>query len=132
LGLLGLGWLWALARARRLRLLDALPWMAFTLVLFAPGLSPQYLAWPAAFSLLIGIRQAWHYQLASLPLLAGFYALFMPEALAGAAAWAPPSLGAGWILLWAALNLAWWAWAWREWLSLKRRNLALGRGGVSR
>jgi hypothetical protein len=123
LGLLGLGWLWALRRARRLRLLDALPWMALSLVLFAPGLSPQYLAWPAAFSLLAGGGLAWRYHIASLPLLVGFYALFMPVVLAGHAAWPAPQLGAGPILLWAALNLAWCGWAWREWMRLQRLNL---------
>jgi hypothetical protein len=132
LSALVIGCLWALWRARRLRLLDALPWMALSLILFAPGLSPQYLAWPAAFSLLVSGGYAWRYHLASFPLLVAFYALFMPGALAGEAAWAPPSLAPGYILLWAALNLGWWAWAWREWMGLRRKNLAWGRGGVLR
>jgi hypothetical protein len=132
LGLLGLGWLWALWRARRLRLLDSLPWMALSLVLFAPGLSPQYVVWPAAFALLLGKGFAWRYHLATLPLLAAFYALFMPAVLAGAAAWAPPALGPGLILLWAALNLAWWAWGLNDWLRLQRLNLVARRGSLFR
>lgn len=132
LSALSLGCLWALWHARRLRLLDALPWMALSLVLFAPGLSPQYLCWPAAFSLLAGGAYAWRFHLASLPLLVAFYALFMPGALAGEAAWAPPSLAPGFILLWGAVNLVWWGWAWREWLGLKHLNLAARRSAFRR
>jgi len=132
LALLGLFWAWSLWRARRLRLLDSLPWMALTLVLFAPGLSPQYLAWPAALSLLLANGLALRFQLFSLPLLLGFYALFMPAVLAGQAAWAAPSLAPGFILLWAALNLGWWAWGLNEWLRLQRLNLVARRGTLFR
>lgn len=127
---LALAWTWALWQRRRLRLLDSLAWAALTLVLFAPGLSPQYLAWPAALGLLVGGSFALRYSLASLALLAGFYALFMPAVLAGQAAWAPPGLGPGWTLVWAAANLAWWAWGLGAWAQLQRRNLAVRHGSA--
>lgn len=128
LAVLAAGWVWVWWRSRRLRLLDSLAWAALSLVLFAPGLSPQYLAWPAAFLLLLPGFGALRYSAAGAVLLGLFYALYMPAVLAGAGAWDPPALGAGSILLWAAANLAWWAWGLVEWQRLQRRNLATRPG----
>lgn len=132
LSLLALAWAWAFWQRRRLRLLEGLPWVALTLVLLAPGLSPQYLVWPAAFSFLLSTRFALRYHLFSLPLLVAFYGLFMPQVLAGRHAWAPPQAPALFILFWAACNLAWWAWGLGEWLKLQRQNLTPRRGTIFR
>jgi hypothetical protein len=132
LTLLGLGWLWTLWQARRLRLLDSLAWVALSLVLLAPGLSPQYLVWPAAFLLLLPGSVAWRYSAAALGLLAAFYALYMPPVHAGSAAWDPPALGPALILLWAAINLACWAWGLGLWAKLQRQNLTPRRGSIFR
>lgn len=132
LALLAGAWVWLLFNARRLRLLDSLGWLALSLVLLAPGLSPQYLVWPAALLLLRPGGAARRYSAFSLPLLLCFYALIMPSVLAGRAAWAPPQLGAGLTLGWAALNLLWWAWGTTEWLRLQRLNLTPRRGTLFR
>jgi len=81
----------------------------------APGLSPQYLAWPVALALAVSPGLGRRLSLASLPLLLGFYALFMPPVLAGAAAWAPPRLGQSATLLWALANLLWWIYMASQW-----------------
>jgi hypothetical protein len=132
LSCLGLGFLWLLLNRRRLRLLDALPWVALGLVLFAPGLSAQYLVWPAAMALLLNNGSAVRQSIASLLLLLLFYGLFMPEVLAGSAAWPAPRLAPGMLLLWAALNLAWWAWCFNEWQAISRLNLRARSGAAFR
>ena len=120
--LLGSALAWALMRARGLRLLEGLPWVALILVLLAPGLSPQYLIWAPALALAFSPALAWRLSLAALPLALGFYALFMPEVLAGRAAWAPPEQTHALILAWGAANLVWWLWTAGEW-----RRLSFGR-----
>jgi hypothetical protein len=118
-------------RCRRLRLLEGLPWMALLLLLAAPGLSPQYLAWPVALALAVSPRLALRLSLASLPLLLCFYGLFMPTVLAGPAAWAPPRLGPGAVLLWALANLLWWLYLAAQWYSLgPRMRLARPHGAA--
>lgn len=132
LGGLAAAFAWGLLQSRRLRLLDGLAWGALTLLLLAPGLSPQYLGWPIAFALLRPGGPAWRLTLASLPLLVAFYALFMPPVLAGAAAWAPPRVPPLYYLLWAAANLAWCFFVAVEWVHLLRLNLAPRRDHVFR
>jgi hypothetical protein len=118
-------------QCRRLRLLEGLPWMALLLLLLAPGLSPQYLAWPVALALAVSPRLALRLSLASLPLLGCFYGLFMPTVLAGPAAWAPPRLGQSAVLLWALANLLWWIYLAAQWLALgPRMRLARPRGAA--
>ena len=112
---LGLAFAAGLWQCRRLRLLEGLPWAALLLLLLAPGLSPQYLAWPVALALAVSPGLGRRLSLASLPLLLGFYALFMPPVLAGAAAWAPPRLGQSATLLWALANLLWWIYMASQW-----------------
>ncbi|HTB23392.1 MAG TPA: hypothetical protein VK914_11890 [bacterium] len=129
LALLGLAFAWALLRRGGLRLLDGLPWAALTLILLAPGLSPQYLIWAPALALALSPALVWRLSLAALPLALAFYALFMPSVLAASMAWSPPSPSPALILAWGAANLAWWAWTLREWGGLKDRNLARPRAG---
>jgi hypothetical protein len=129
LALLGLAFAWALLRCGRLRLLDGLAWAALTLVLLAPGLSPQYLVWAPALALAVSPALAWRLSLAALPLGLGFYALFMPGVLAGPFAWSPPSQSRILILAWGAANLAWWLWMLPQWKGLQERNLARRRAG---
>ena len=130
LGALAAAFLWALLQPRRLRLLDGLALAALTLLLLAPGLSPQYLGWPIALALLRPSGPAWRLTLASLPLLVGFYALFMPPVLLGAAAWAPPRVPQAFYLLWAVANLGWCFFVAAEWVRLMRLNLAPRRDHV--
>jgi hypothetical protein len=122
LGLLGLAFAWALLRSGKVRLLDSLPWVALTLVLLAPGLSPQYLVWAPAMALAVSPLLCWRLSLAALPLALGFYALFMPGVLAGPAAWSPPLESPALIWAWAAANLAWWSWTALEWKHLHAFN----------
>ena len=132
LGLLAAAFVWGLLQPRRLRLLDGLAWVALTLLLLAPGFSPQYLGWPIALALLRPGGPAWRLTFAGLPLLVAFYALFMPPVLAGAAAWAPPHVPPMFYLLWAAANLGWCFFAAVEWARLMRLNLAPRRDHVFR
>jgi hypothetical protein len=110
-------------QCRRLRLLEGLPWAALLLLLCAPGLSAQYLAWPVALALAVSPRLALRLCLASLPLLLAFYGCFMPTVLLGAAAWAPPRLGQSVTLLWALANLLWWIYLAAQWVELGPRVL---------
>lgn len=132
LGALGLAWLWLFWQGRRLRLLDGMAWVALSLVIAAPGLAPEYLIWPAAMLLLQSVPLVWRYTLACIPLKLGFYALFIPQALLGDRAWAPPVLAPWMTLAWAALNLAWLGWASQLWLRLQRQNLTPRRGTLFR
>jgi hypothetical protein len=122
LGTLGAAFAWVLLRSGRLRLLDSLPWVALTLVLLAPGLSPQYLVWAPALALAVSPALCRRLSLAALPLALGFYALFMPGVLAGPAAWSPPADGPALIWAWAAANLAWWSWMAVEWKHVQGFN----------
>jgi hypothetical protein len=115
LGLLAAAALWSLQRVRSIKLLEGLPWAALTLVLLAPALSVQYLAWAPALALAVSPSLGWRLSLAALPLAVVFYALFMPAVLAGPSAWAPPVQSPGVLLAWAGLNLAWWFWTLGEW-----------------
>jgi hypothetical protein len=123
---LTLGFAAGLWQCRRLRLLEGLPWAALLLLLLAPGLSPQYLAWPVALALAVNPRLALRLGLACLPLLLAFYALFMPAVLAGGLAWPPPRLGQGATLLWALANLLWWTYLAAQWSRLSPQ-VFLGR-----
>jgi hypothetical protein len=123
LACLGLSFGLALLGSRGLKLLDGLPWAALTLVLLAPGLSPQYLSWAPALALALAPALAWRLSLAALPLAAGFYALFMPGVLAGPFAWPTPAQRPALILAWGAANLLWWSWTAVEWMRLRRLNL---------
>jgi hypothetical protein len=128
---LALAFLAGLWQCRRLRLQEGLPWAALLLLLLAPGLSPQYLVWPAALALAVSPQLCLRLCLAGLPLLLGFYGLFMPAVLAGSAAWAPPRLGQGATLLWALANLLWWIYLAALWLRLGPRVfLARPRGAA--
>jgi len=126
---LGLAFSWALLRSRRLRLLEALPWAALTLVLMAPGLSPQYLIWAPALALAVSSRLAWRLSLVALPLALLFYVLFMPQVLAGPAAWAAPQPTHALIMIWGTVNLAWCLWTFFEWKNLEERNLLRSEAG---
>lgn len=128
LGLLALGFLWSLWRARRLHLLDGLAFVAMTLLLAAPGLAPQYLIWPAALALLQRPSLGWRLTLWCLPLALIFYALWMPVVLAGAAAWSPPELKPWAVLLWGGVNLLWWAGMALEWDRQREHLLRPQRG----
>ncbi|MGH7442012.1 MAG: hypothetical protein ACREKE_04990, partial [bacterium] len=120
--LLALAFIWAWRHPRRLRLAEGLSWGALTMVLLAPGLSPQYLLWAPALALAVSPRLCWRLSLGALPLALGFYALFMPTVLVGDAAWATPRQGPALMWTWAGANLLWWLWAAREWHGLKIRN----------
>jgi hypothetical protein len=128
LALIGGAFLWAWRRSRSLDLVDSLPWAALTLVLLAPGLSPQYLVWAPALALAVSPVLAWRLSLAGFLLASGLYALFMPAVLAGPLAWAPLPQTATSILAWGGINLLWWLWTVTEWRRLKSRNLARLRG----
>lgn len=128
LALLASAFVCALLGRRRLSLPRSLPFAALTMVLLAPGLSPQYLLWAPALALAVSPALAWRLSLAALPLAALFYALFMPGVLAGAAAWAPPQPGTALILGFAAANLAWWCWTALEWRRLAPFGAATGDG----
>jgi len=120
---LALAYAAGLWQCRRLKLLEGLPWVALLLLLLAPGLSPQYLAWPVALALAVSPRLALRLSLACLPLLACFYGLFLPPVLAGTAAWAPPALGTSGTLLWALANLLWWIYLAAQWHRFSPRVL---------
>ena len=120
---LGLAYAAGLWQCRRLKLLEGLPWTALLLLLLAPGLSPQYLAWPVALALAVSPRLALRLSLACLPLLGCFYALFLPTVLAGKAAWVPPALGQIGTLLWALANLLWWIYLAAQWKDFGPRAL---------
>lgn len=107
-GLLALAWLLALWRCRRLRLAEGLPWAALVLLALLPGLPVTALAWPPALALAVSPRLAWRLGLGGLALLLGHDAFFDPQALVGAAAWAPPGSQTAWLLLWSLVNLGAW------------------------
>lgn len=113
----------ALWRCRRWRLLESLPWAALFLLLLAPGLSPQSMGWPIALALAVSPALAWRLTWLALPLLVGFYGLFMPAVLAGPWAWEAPRLGPLATLGWALLNLVWWVCCLLQWNRLTPRVL---------
>ena len=118
LGLLAAAWVAGLWQCRRLRLTEGLPWAALLLLALLPALPLAALAWPLALALAVSPRLAWRLSLAGLVLLLGHDALFDPQALAGAGAWAPVGLQAAWLLPWALLNLAAWLGLLVQWARL--------------
>jgi hypothetical protein len=105
-------------QCRRLRLTEGLPWAALLLLALLPALPLSALAWPMGLALAVSPRLSWRLGLTGLSLLLGHDALFDPQALAGAAAWEPVGLQAGWLLLWAFVNLAWWLSLMVQWARL--------------
>lgn len=120
LALLSLLWLAYALGPWRFPLLAGLALAASTLLAFAPALSPQYLLWGLPFALLLPGRMAARHLLVVLPMLLVFYALFMPEVLAGPLAWAPPQIPSAFFLIWGLLNLGLWVFLLREWWGLLR------------
>jgi hypothetical protein len=118
LAALGLAWLMGLWQCRRLRLMEGLPWAVLLLLFLLPAVPLSALAWPLGLALAVSPRLAWRLALSGLGVLLAHEALFDPAVLAGAAAWAPVGVQAGWLLLWSLVNLAWWLSLMVQWARL--------------
>jgi hypothetical protein len=115
-GWLGLSLLYLLG-PWELPLEEALALVVLLLYVLSPSLSTQYLLWLLPLALLLPGSLALRHQLYCLPLLLIFYTMFMPEAYLTARFQGQMAPSAGFLLPWAALNLALWAFfvveAWR-------------------
>jgi hypothetical protein len=130
----GLGLAYLLGRWR-FQLLPGLGLGALTLLVFAPGLSMQYLGlsmqylcWPAALSLLSPGPFARRFVGLGLAAALAGYLFLLPETLLGPAAWPAPPRSEGVLLLWAGLNLGLWMLLLVEWV----RQLAWCRSASGR
>jgi len=113
---LGLSLLYLLT-SWELALEEALALSVLLLYVLSPSLSTQYLLWLLPLALLLPGSLALRHQLYVLPVLLVFYTMFMPEAYLDARFKGQMAPSAGFLLPWAALNLALWAFfvleAWR-------------------